>query len=45
MLQLDLFLTAKIDMGYTDKIGIDEFDLIVSMYEERLKQIKSNQGT
>jgi len=43
MTQLDLHLAAKVDMDYTDKIGMDEFDLIISIYEERLKELKDRQ--
>ena len=35
--QINLFRHGKFDMSYTDRIGIDEFDILVNLYYELVK--------
>lgn len=37
-----MFITSKMDIGQTNTMGIDEFDLIIQVYDERMKEIHKN---
>ena len=37
-----MFITSKMDIRQTDSMGIDEFDLIIHLYDERMKELDKN---
>lgn len=37
-----MFITTKMDINTTNNLGIDEFDLMIHLYEERMKEIHQN---
>jgi hypothetical protein len=39
MSQIDLFLSTKIDVQFTNQLPMDEYDMLTVVLEERLRQI------
>jgi len=36
--QLEMFMRSKMDIHSSNQMSMDEFDLIITLYEERLKE-------